>query len=173
MASNDHSSAHVSAPAHTPETDLAFAKRWALTWIGIGLWGVIAVLALFGAADASTNGTYICALLAALGSILMVLANVKRYLDGYAPRILPDVLVSRFESLMLLIPVMAVFGVAGLFLAAGSHSGGVYTAGLGMFVAACLTIFLSVKNCFDRAEHRDVVSEHSVGPRDPLDSKTL
>lgn len=178
MAASDH----TPLPGPTPESDLEHAKRWALTWLGIGLWGLIAVLALFGAAEASSHGAYVCALLAAAGALAMVLVNLKRYLDGKMPRILPDVLVSRVESLMVLIPVMAALGVVGLFLAASARSGGVEYAGYGLFLAACITVFLSIKNCFDTAEAAphpagSLAGDHSIGPSkgpsDPLRSHTL
>jgi hypothetical protein len=54
------------------------------------------------------------------------------------------------KNLALAIPLFAVIGLVGLFVARAWESGAMHAAGLGLFVASGVIIFLDIKHVFDR-----------------------
>ena len=54
------------------------------------------------------------------------------------------------KSLPVVIPLFAVIGLAGLFIARAWPDGSLHNAGLGLFVVSGVIIFLDIKRVFDR-----------------------
>ena len=63
-------------------------------------------------------------------------------------------LVDEMASLAVAIPLFAVIGLSGLFLAHAWPDGSLHDAGLGLFVVSGVIIFLDIKHVFDRSNSR-------------------
>ena len=55
-------------------------------------------------------------------------------------------------NLALVIPLFAIIGLAGLFVAHAWENGAMHTAGIALFIASGAIIFLDMKRVFDRIE---------------------
>jgi hypothetical protein len=125
-------------------------------WSWLGFWGqflVLGLLAVIGALVASADerpGDYQCGLLLSLAAIALGFLRLKHQLDGRAPGWDTFLLVDDMKSLALVIPLFVVIGLAGLFLAHAWESGAMYAAGVGLFGASGVIVFLNLKNVFDR-----------------------
>src|SRR6266481_1857286 len=127
-------------------------------WSWLGFWGqflVLALLAVIGAFFASANdrpGDYQCGVLLSLAAIALGFLRLKHQLDGRAPDWGTFLLVDDMKSLALVIPLFAVIGLAGLFLAHAWEMGAMHAAGVGLFGASGVIVFLDIKNVFDRLD---------------------
>ena len=125
-------------------------------WSWLGFWVqflILAVLGVIGAFVASADarpGDYLCGLLLSLGAIALAFWRLKHRLDGGALGWGKFLLVEDMKNLALAIPLFAVIGLAGLFVARAWESGAMHDAGLGLFVASGAIIFLDIKHVFDR-----------------------
>jgi hypothetical protein len=117
-------------------------------------WGqlvVLAALAVLGAAFASADsvpGDYACGLLLSLAAIALGFMRVKSRLDGAAAEG-RSFLVDDMANLVAVIVIFTILGLAGLFIAAGFDYGGLHDAGVALFAASGLAVFLSMKHVFD------------------------
>jgi hypothetical protein len=117
-------------------------------------WGqlvVLAALAVLGAAFASDDnspGDYACGLLLSLAAIGLAFMRLKSRFDGAADRG-GFLLVDDVANLVAVIVIFVILGLAGLFLAAGFDHGGLHDAGVALFAASGLGVFLSMKHVFD------------------------
>ena len=124
----------------------------------IGFWAqlvVLAVLAVIGAAFASEDrapGDYACGLLLSLGAIALAFMQLKNRFDGGTADWASFLLVDDMANLLAVIVIFTVLGLAGLFIAAGFDHGGLHDAGVALFAASGLAVFLSLKHVFDKAE---------------------
>ena len=124
----------------------------------IAFWGelvVLAVLAVFGAFFASEDGApgdYACGLLLSLAALALAFMRVKNRFDGGPAAWASFLLVDDMSNLLALIVVFSVLGLAGLFVAAGFDHGGLHDAGVALFAASGLAVFLSMKRVFDKAD---------------------
>ncbi len=127
-------------------------------WSWLGFWGqflVLGLLALIGAFIASADqrpGDYQCGLVLSLAAIALGFLRLKHQLDGGAPGWGNFLLVDDMKSLALVIPLFLVLGLAGLFLAHAWESGAMHAAGVGLFGASGVIVFLDLKNVFDRMD---------------------
>ena len=127
-------------------------------WSWLGFWGqflVLGLLAVIGAFVASADerpGDYQCGLLLSLAAIALGFLRLKHQLDGGAPDWGPFLLVDDMKTLALVIPLFAVIGLAGLFLAHAWETGAMHAAGVGLFGASGVIVFLNLKNVFDRTD---------------------
>ena len=111
--------------------------------------GLMGLIAASGAAD---EAGYQCGLGAFVAACLVLFLEIKRHFDGEPPLTLDDLLNDDFGTLWVGLPLLGLFGLACLFLAAGEQGGTGYYAGLGGALAAFLVALGSIKACFDRAE---------------------
>ena len=111
--------------------------------------GLMGLIAASGAAD---EAGYQCGLGAFAAACLVLFLEIKRHFDGAPPLTLDDLLIDDFGTLWVGLPLLGLFGLACLFLAAGEQGGTGYYAGLGGALAAFLVALGSIKACFDRAE---------------------
>jgi hypothetical protein len=113
---------------------------------GIGLFG------LFAAGDAGDSVGYACGIGAFIVACLVLFLEIKRHFDGQPPLSWRDLVIDDFDTLLLGLPALVVFGVACLFFAAAETGGAGYYAGFGGAVGAALMVLFSIGACFDRAE---------------------
>lgn len=113
---------------------------------------LVGIAGLFGAAHASDGAGYDCGIGAFIAACLVLFLEMKRHFDGLPPLTPDDLLIDDFGTLALGLPLLGLFGIACLFLAAHQQGGTGYYAGLGGAIAAVLVGLASIKACFDRAE---------------------
>jgi hypothetical protein len=129
-------------------------------WSWIAFWGqfvVLGVLAIVGAFFASHGGApgdYACGLILSLTAIALAFLRLKQRFDGGPSDWTSFLLVDDMRNLTLAIVVFTALGLAGLFVAAGSKDGSLHMAGIALFLASGITVFLSLKNVFDNLERR-------------------
>ncbi|HLZ67827.1 MAG TPA: hypothetical protein VKQ29_16500 [Aliidongia sp.] len=110
---------------------------------------------LFGAAATADPAAYQCGIGVFIAACLILLLEIKRHFDGVPPLALDDLLIDDFGTLWIGLPLLGLFSIGCLFLAAHEQGGAGYYAGLGGAVAAVLIALASIKACFDRAEATD------------------
>lgn len=131
-------------------------RAWFFFWLQLLL---LAAAAGFGFAFAAADrgpGDYEAGLALALAAIALGFLRLKLALDGDARGCGELILVDDMGSLTFVIPLFTLLGLAGLFLAHAWKSGSLYVAGIALFAACALIIFLDIKRVFDRmdAGHR-------------------
>ena len=123
---------------------------WLGFWIQFLILGVLAVIGAFVASEDARPGDYLCGLLLSLGAIGLAFLRLKHWLDGGTLDWGAFLLVDDMKHLAVAIPLFAMIGLAGLFIARAWESGAMYVAGLALFVASGVIIFLYIKRVFDR-----------------------
>ena len=127
-------------------------------WSWLGFWVqflVLAVLAIVGAFFAAADerpGDYQCGLLLSLGAVAMACLRLKQQLDGSALGWSSFLLVDDMKNLALAVPLFTIIGLAGLFIAHAWEAGAMHAAGLVLFVASGVIVFLNIKHVFDRMD---------------------
>ena len=127
-------------------------------WAWLGFWVqflVLAVLAVVGAFFAAADarpGDYQCGLLLSLGAVAMAFLRLKQRLDGGASGLSAFLLVDDMKNLALAVPLFTIIGLAGLFIAHAWEEGAMHAAGLALFVASGVIVFLDIKRVYDRMD---------------------
>jgi hypothetical protein len=127
-------------------------------WLWLGFWiplVVLGLLAVIGAAVASAcrqPGDYVVGLSLSLAAIALGFLWLKHRLDGGDPGPNGFLFVEDMQNLALAIPLFALIGLLGLFLADSWEYGSLHAAGLGLFAASCLIVFLDIKHVYDRLD---------------------
>src|ERR1700751_1300822 len=125
-------------------------------WSWLGFWsqflilGVLAVIGAFVASADARPGDYQCGVLLGLGAIALAFLRLKHRLDGGPLGWGTFLLVDDMKHLAFVIPLFAIIGLAGLFIAHAWESGAMHAAGLGLFVVSGAFVFLNIKRVFDR-----------------------
>ena len=130
------------------DADRAFWS-WLGFWIQFLILAVLAVIGAFVASEDERPGDYLCGLLLSLAAIALAFLRLKHRLDGGASDWGTFLFVDDMKNLALAIPLFTVIGLAGLFIADAWESGAMHDAGLGLFVASGVIIFLDIKRVFD------------------------
>jgi hypothetical protein len=132
------------------------AERAFWSWLGFWLQflvlGVLAVVGAFVASRGERPGDYVCGMLLSLGAIALAFLRLKHQLDGGASGWGSFLLVDDMSNLAVVIPLFAVIGLAGLFIAHAWESGAMHAAGMALFIASGVIIFLDLKHVFDRMD---------------------
>jgi hypothetical protein len=123
---------------------------WFGFWVQFLILGLLAAIGAFVASENARPGDYLCGLLLSLGAIALGFLRLKHWLDGGTLGWGTFLLVDDMKHLALAIPLFAVIGLAGLFIASAWEGGAMHTAGLGLFVVSGVIIFLDIKRVFDR-----------------------
>jgi len=134
--------------------DRGFAP-WLAFW---GQFLVLGVLAAAGAIFASRGGEpgdYGCGMALLVGAIALAFLRLKQHFDGAPYSWAEFLLVDDMKGLAVAIPLFTIVGLAGLFLAQAWQHGAPYVAGLGLFVASGVIVFLDMKRVFDRLDSGD------------------
>jgi hypothetical protein len=130
------------------------AERAFLSWLGFWIQflilGLLAVIGAFVASEDERPGDYLCGLLLSLAAVALAFLRLKHRFDGGASGWGTFLLVDDMKNLALAIPLFVVIGLAGLFVARAWESGAMHAAGLGLFVASGVIVFLDIKHVFDR-----------------------
>jgi hypothetical protein len=127
---------------------------WIAFWAQFIVLGLLAVIGAFFASHGGEPGDYACGLTLSLTAIALAFLRLKQRFDGGPAGWQSFLLVDDIANLTLVIAVFAVLGLAGLFIAAGSREGSLHMAGIALFLASGITVFLSLKNVFDNLDRR-------------------
>jgi hypothetical protein len=125
---------------------------WLGFWLQLLVLGVLAITGSFAASGADRPGDYACGMVLSLAAIALAFLRLKRRLDGSGSSWSEFLLVGDMWNLALVIPLFAVIGLAGLFIAHAWESGAMHTAGITLFIVSGAIIFLDMKHVFDRME---------------------
>lgn len=127
---------------------------WLAFWGELVLLGLLAVLGAFFASAEASPGDYACGLVLSLAAIALAFMRLKNRFDGGDPGWAEFLLVDDLANLVAVVVVFAILALAGLFVAAGVHRGGLHNAGIALFVASGIAVFLSLKRVFDNLDRR-------------------
>jgi hypothetical protein len=127
---------------------------WFGFWVQILVLAALAVIGAFAASGAEHSGEYDCGMILSLGAIALAFLRLKHRLDGGSSGFVDFLLVEDMWNLALVVPLFAVIGLAGLFIAHAWEEGAMHAAGLALFVASGAIIFLDLKRVFDRIDSR-------------------
>jgi hypothetical protein len=132
------------------------ADRAFWSWLGFWLqFLLLGVLALTGAGFASLGGRpgdYATGMLIFLGALALAFLRLKRHLDGGDAGWGDFLFVDDMTNLAVAIPLFAILGLAGLFVARAWPYGSLHAAGIGLFAASAIIIFLDIKQVFDHID---------------------
>lgn len=129
-------------------------------WAWLGFWaqfaalGGFVILGMYVGGRGGEPGDDTAGLLLAIGAALLAFLRLKLWFDGAETGWMGFLFVDRMAHLAIVIPLFAVIGLAGLFVAAGAEGNILHDAGIGLFIASGLVIFLSMKRVFDRLDSR-------------------
>jgi hypothetical protein len=138
------------APAKLPDH---WYCAWFKFWAQFAVLGGLAILGLYVAA-AGEPGDYATGLLLAVAAVLLAFLRLKAWFDGTSDDWTAFLFVDKPAHLVVVIPLFSVIALAGLFAAAG-EPGTLQDAGIALFVACGLVIFLSLKRVFDKLDSHD------------------
>lgn len=124
---------------------------WFGFWAQFVVLGALAILGLYVSGRGDAPGDYAAGLLLAIGAILLAFLRLKAWFDGTSSDWTGFLFVDRPAHLAVVIPLFTILALVGLFLAAG-EPGSLHDAGIGLFVACGLVIFLSMKRVFDKLD---------------------
>jgi hypothetical protein len=139
-----------------PETAERAFWSWLAFWLQLLLLGVLAIIGAFFASGAARPGDYACGLILTFGATALAFLRLKSRLDGDAGWS-NFLLVRDMKNLAVVIPLFAVIGLAGLFIAHAWEGGAMHAAGVALFVVSGLLIFFDIKHVFD---HIDSAGPH-------------
>ena len=127
---------------------------WLAFWGGLVILALLAVIGAFFASAAAAPGDEICGLALSLAAIALAFMRLKHRFDGGDPGWAGYLLVDDLLNLVAVVVVFAILALAGLFVAAGFDRGGMHNAGVALFVASGIAVFLSLKHVFDNLDRQ-------------------
>jgi hypothetical protein len=136
----------------TPDNAERAFWSWLGFWLEILVLGVLAIVGAFAASGADRPGDYTCGMVLNLAAMALAFLRLKRRLDGNGSDWADFLLVDDMWNLALVIPLFAVIGLAGLFVAHAWEGGAMHSAGIAVFIVSGAIIFLDMKHVFDRME---------------------
>jgi hypothetical protein len=122
---------------------------WLAFWGELVVLALLAVIGAFFAGADNAPGDYACGLILILSATAMAFLRLKNRFDGGETNWAQFLLVDDAGNLVVAIAVFTLVGLAGLFLAAAFSHGGMHNAGLALFVASGIAVFLTLKRVFD------------------------
>jgi hypothetical protein len=129
-------------------------RTWFAFWAQFVVLGALVVLGLYVSGRGEAAGDYATGLTLAVGAILMIFLRLKAWFDGTSGDWTAFLLVDKPVHLVIVIPLFTVIALAGLFVAA-AEPGSLHDAGVALFIACGLIIFLSMKRVFDKLDTPD------------------
>jgi hypothetical protein len=136
----------------TPDAAASAFWSWLGFWAQILVLGVLAVVGAFAASGAARPGDYDCGMTLSLAAIALAFLKMRHQLDSGGCSVVDFLLVDDMPNLALAIPLFAGVGLAGLFIARAWESGDMHTAGVALFIASGVAVFLNIKHVFDRID---------------------
>ena len=137
-----------------PESAERAFWSWFAFWVQLLVLAVLAVIGAFAASGAERPGDYACGMILSLAAIALAFLRLRHRLDGGSSELVDFLLVEDMWNLAVVVPLFAIIGLAGLFLAHAWGSGAMHAAGLALFIISGVIIFLDLKHVFDRIEAR-------------------
>jgi hypothetical protein len=138
--------------SRTPDDAERAFWSWLGFWVQFLVLGVFAVVGAFVASRAERSGDYVCGMLLSVATIALAFLRLKHRLDGGEAEWGDFLLVDDLRNLAIVVPLFAVVGLAGLFIAHAWESGTMHAAGVALFVASGVIVFLDIKHVFDRRD---------------------
>jgi hypothetical protein len=126
-------------------------RAWFGFWAQFVVLGALTILGLYVAGRGDAPGDYATGLLLATGAILLAFLRLKAWFDGVGGGWTSFLFVDQPAQLVVVIPLFTIIALGGLFVAAGDP-GTLQDAGVALFIASGLVIFLSLKRVFDRLD---------------------
>ncbi|MGH7098362.1 MAG: hypothetical protein ACREE4_11965 [Stellaceae bacterium] len=133
------------------ETDREFVA-WLRFWVQLAILAALTIGGAFYASQSDQPGGYQCGLVLAIVAFLLILALVKRRLDGAPGDLASTLLVNDTNGLSVVVPLLAAAAIGGLVLAANDPPGPLYIFGLALFGASVLAILWQIKHVYDRTD---------------------
>jgi hypothetical protein len=128
---------------------------WLAFWAQFLVLGLLAIIGAFFASEGSEPGDYGAGLWLSLAAIALGFLRLRRYFDAGRTDWPTFLFVEDMRNLTAVIVVFAILGLAGLLIAADWREGSLHNAGIALFAASGLGVFLSLKRVFDKLEsHR-------------------
>jgi hypothetical protein len=93
-----------------------------------------------------------CGLVLSFAALALAFMRLKSRFDGAASDWGSFLLVDDMPNLVAVIVIFTVLALAGLFVAARFDHGGLHDAGIALFLASGLAVFLSLKHVFDNLD---------------------
>ena len=123
---------------------------WLGFWVQFLVLAACVVLGAFAASDAEESGNYAAGMVLILSALALAFFRLKQAFDQGAggPRNL--LLVDNMASLAVVVPIFVVIGIAGLFIAQAWPDSSLHDAGITLFIASGVIVFLDIKQVFDR-----------------------
>ena len=125
-------------------------RSWLCFWLQFLILGLFVVIGAFAASACLWPGDYVSGMLLISGALVLALLRLKHWFDGGSPSWGDFLFVDDMKNLTLAIPLFAVIGLIGLFIARAWPEGSLHNAGLGLFVVSGIIVFLDIKRVFDR-----------------------
>jgi hypothetical protein len=125
---------------------------WLGFWLQFLILGIFAVVGAFAASRAARPGDYVCGILLMLSTVAFGFFRLKQHLDGGNNDWARMLLVDNMWNLALVIPLFAIIGLVGLFIAHAWENGAMHDAGVALFIASGVIIFLDIKRVYDRID---------------------
>ena len=135
-----------------PESAERAFWSWFGFWVQLLVLAVLAVIGAFAASSAERPGDYACGMILSLAAIAIAFLRLRYRLDGGSSGLVEFLLVEDMWNLAVVVPLFAIIGLAGLFLAHAWESGAMHAAGVGLFGASGVIVFLDIKNVFDHLD---------------------
>lgn len=137
-----------------PEPIVAGVGAWIAAWAELVLLGYLAVIGAFFASDNLSPGDYACGLILSLAAIALAFMRLKSRFDDEPVDWASYLLVDDLPNLIAVIAVFTILGLAGLFMAAAVEHGGLHNAGIALFIASGIAVFLNLKRVFDNLDRQ-------------------
>jgi hypothetical protein len=134
-------------PRQQPDEGLG---PWFAFWGQFVVLGALTILGLFVGSDGQP-GDYATGLMLTIGAILLAFLRLKASFDGTSGDWTSFLFVEKPAHLVVVIPLFSIIALGGLFVAAG-EPGTLQDAGVALFIACGLIIFLSLKRVFDKLD---------------------
>jgi len=136
------------------EPEIGFGA-WFAFWAQLVVLGLLAIGGAWFASAGAGPGDYASGLTLSLAALALAFLRLKYRFDGGAAGWQNFLVVDTPRNLAIVVPLFAAIGLGGLFLAAAWGEGSLHDAGIGLFAASGLAVFLSLKRIFDRLDrHR-------------------
>jgi hypothetical protein len=126
---------------------------WLGFWVQMIVLGLLAVLGAWFASAGAGPGDYTSGLILFVCALALAFHRLKAWLDGESSGWQEALFVDTMGNLAVVVPLFAVIGLGGLFVAASWGAGSLHDAGIGLFCASGLAVFLSLKRVFDRLDN--------------------
>jgi hypothetical protein len=123
---------------------------WLGFWVQFLLLGLSVVIGAFAASQAEEPGDYMAGIVLILCALVLAFLRLKQRFDGGPSGWGRVLLVDNMTSLVVAIPLFAIIGLIGLFMASAWSYGSLHDGGIALFVVSGLIVFLDIKAVYDR-----------------------